>query len=162
MCVSADTEMAKLQRQFRIMEGDRQAYSIQSQELIRKQRYVYVEIYRNVWLKKCIHIPFAVSQLKLFCANVFLWLFENVLFYTLYGCLYRLEIELLRKEQDELQKSLRASESATRRQQDSGDTLQLRSLLTQKDEIEEQMETERQKQVKLQQEVLYPHMRTYT
>ncbi|KAF4093779.1 hypothetical protein AMELA_G00006080 [Ameiurus melas] len=34
----AETEMGKLQRQFRIMEADRQAYSIQSQELIRKQR----------------------------------------------------------------------------------------------------------------------------
>ncbi|MCJ8744661.1 hypothetical protein PDJAM_G00121100 [Pangasius djambal] len=34
----AETEMSKLQRQFRIMEGERQAYSIQSQELIRKQR----------------------------------------------------------------------------------------------------------------------------
>ncbi|XP_062401052.1 coiled-coil domain-containing protein 114 [Sardina pilchardus] len=98
----ADTEMVKLQRQFRIMEGDRQAYSIQSQELIRKRR---------------------------------------------------LEIERLRKEQDELQMSLRASESASRRQQDSGDTVQLRSLLTQKDEIEEQMDAERQNQAELQQEI---------
>jgi hypothetical protein len=36
--VIAETEMGKLQRQFRIMDGDRQAYTIQSQELIRKQR----------------------------------------------------------------------------------------------------------------------------
>ncbi|XP_076125301.1 coiled-coil domain-containing protein 114 [Alosa pseudoharengus] len=98
----ADTEMVKLQRQFRIMEGDRQAYTIQSQELIRKQR---------------------------------------------------LEIERLRKEQDELQKSLRASDCASRRLQDSGDTVQLRSLLTQKDEIEDQMDTERQNQAELQQEI---------
>ncbi|KAL2090794.1 hypothetical protein ACEWY4_013057 [Coilia grayii] len=99
----ADTEMVKLQRQFRIMEGDRQAYSIQSQELIRKQR---------------------------------------------------LEIERLRKEQDELQRSLRASESGSRRQQDSGDAGQLRSLLTQKDQIEEQMEKQRQSQAQLEQEIL--------
>ncbi|XP_048029465.1 coiled-coil domain-containing protein 114 [Megalobrama amblycephala] len=33
-----ETEVEKLQRQFRITEGDRQAYSIQSQEKIRKQR----------------------------------------------------------------------------------------------------------------------------
>ncbi|XP_041129202.1 LOW QUALITY PROTEIN: coiled-coil domain-containing protein 114 [Polyodon spathula] len=33
----ADTELSRLQRQFRIMEGDRQAYSVESQELIRKQ-----------------------------------------------------------------------------------------------------------------------------
>ena len=36
--IIAETEMGKLQRQFRIMDGDRQAYTIQSQELIRKQR----------------------------------------------------------------------------------------------------------------------------
>ncbi|KAJ3602910.1 hypothetical protein NHX12_030655 [Muraenolepis orangiensis] len=34
----AETEMGKLHRQFRIMDGDRQAYTLQSQELIRKQR----------------------------------------------------------------------------------------------------------------------------
>ncbi|XP_046881259.1 coiled-coil domain-containing protein 114 isoform X2 [Hypomesus transpacificus] len=37
--VIAETEMGKLHRQFRIMEGDRQAYNIQSQEHIRRQRY---------------------------------------------------------------------------------------------------------------------------
>ncbi|XP_063072591.1 coiled-coil domain-containing protein 114 [Engraulis encrasicolus] len=99
----ADTEMVKLQRQFRIMEGDRQAYSIQSQELIRKQR---------------------------------------------------LEIEHLRKEQDDLQRSLRASESGSRRQQDSGDALQLRSLLTHKDDIDQQMEKQRQTQAELEQEIV--------
>ncbi|TRY76144.1 hypothetical protein DNTS_031477 [Danionella cerebrum] len=36
---AAETELEKLQRQFRITEGDRQAYSIQSQEIIRKQRH---------------------------------------------------------------------------------------------------------------------------
>ncbi|XP_012693971.1 coiled-coil domain-containing protein 114 [Clupea harengus] len=102
----ADTEMVKLQRQFRIMEGDRKAYSIQSQELIRKQR---------------------------------------------------VEIERLRKEQDELQKSLGASKSASRRQQDSEDAEQLRSHLTQKDEVEEQMEKERQNQADLQQEMSEMH-----
>ena len=63
------------------------------------------------------------------------------------------EIERLRKEQDELQKSLGASKSASRRQQDSEDAEQLRSHLTQKDEVEEQMEKERQNQADLQQEV---------
>ncbi|XP_068450833.1 coiled-coil domain-containing protein 114 isoform X2 [Clinocottus analis] len=33
-----ESEIAKLQRQFRIMEGDRQAYNIQAQEQIRKQQ----------------------------------------------------------------------------------------------------------------------------
>ncbi|XP_049894202.1 coiled-coil domain-containing protein 114 isoform X1 [Epinephelus moara] len=33
-----ESEIAKLQRQFRIMEGDRQAYSIQAREQIRKQQ----------------------------------------------------------------------------------------------------------------------------
>ncbi|XP_041639528.1 coiled-coil domain-containing protein 114 [Cheilinus undulatus] len=35
--VNAESEMAKLQRQFKIMEGDRQAYSLQAREQIRKQ-----------------------------------------------------------------------------------------------------------------------------
>ncbi|XP_044030179.1 coiled-coil domain-containing protein 114 isoform X7 [Siniperca chuatsi] len=34
---TAESEIAKLQRQFRIMEGDRQAYNLQAQEQIRKQ-----------------------------------------------------------------------------------------------------------------------------
>ncbi|XP_048417703.1 coiled-coil domain-containing protein 114 isoform X2 [Stegostoma tigrinum] len=33
----AETELAKLQHQFRIMEGDRQAYTLESQQLLRKQ-----------------------------------------------------------------------------------------------------------------------------
>ncbi|KAI8507209.1 hypothetical protein Bbelb_145890 [Branchiostoma belcheri] len=33
----AESELAKLQRQYRIMEGDRQAYSVESQDLIRRQ-----------------------------------------------------------------------------------------------------------------------------
>ncbi|XP_068599028.1 coiled-coil domain-containing protein 114 [Brachionichthys hirsutus] len=35
---SAGSEMAKLQRQFRIMEGDQQAYNLQAREQIRKQQ----------------------------------------------------------------------------------------------------------------------------
>lgn len=38
--VIAETELGKLQRQFRIMEGEQQAYNIHSQELIRKQQSV--------------------------------------------------------------------------------------------------------------------------
>ncbi|CAB1329524.1 unnamed protein product [Coregonus sp. 'balchen'] len=33
----AETELSKLQRQFRIMEGDRQVYNVESQDLIRRQ-----------------------------------------------------------------------------------------------------------------------------
>lgn len=39
-CVWAESEIAKLQRQFRIMEGDRQAYNIQAREQIRKQQWI--------------------------------------------------------------------------------------------------------------------------
>ncbi|KAM4613743.1 coiled-coil domain-containing protein 114 [Polymixia lowei] len=98
----AETEMAKLQRQFRIMEGDRQAYSIQSQEHIRKQRQ---------------------------------------------------EIEKLQKEQEELQRSLRVSENVSRRQQDSEDTQRLRTLLEQRDVLEEEFESERQCQKELEKEI---------
>jgi hypothetical protein len=36
---SAELELQKLQRQYRIMEGDRKAYSEESRILISKQRY---------------------------------------------------------------------------------------------------------------------------
>ena len=35
--ISAEQELAKLQRQYRIIEGDRRAYSEETQNLIRKQ-----------------------------------------------------------------------------------------------------------------------------
>lgn len=38
---TAEQELAKLQRQYRIMEGDRKAYSEESQNTIRKQRSVF-------------------------------------------------------------------------------------------------------------------------
>ncbi|GAA6071330.1 coiled-coil domain-containing protein 114 isoform X1, partial [Tachysurus ichikawai] len=98
----AEAEMSKLQRQFRIMEGDRQAYSVQSQELIRKQR---------------------------------------------------LEIEKLRKEHEELQKNLRVSESQSRKQADSHDTQQLRTLLNRRNELEQQLERERLGQAELEREI---------
>ena len=43
LCVSlvAEIELQKLQRQYRIMEGDRKAYSEESRILIGKQRYFY-------------------------------------------------------------------------------------------------------------------------
>lgn len=37
---SAESELAKLQRQFRLLEGDRRAYAQESQETIRRQLYV--------------------------------------------------------------------------------------------------------------------------
>ncbi|GAA6231981.1 coiled-coil domain-containing protein 114-like isoform X1 [Lates japonicus] len=54
-----ESEIAKLQRQFRIMEGDRQAYSIQAREQIRKQQQEIdkllkeqEELYRNLGVCK--------------------------------------------------------------------------------------------------------------
>ncbi|KAI4889939.1 hypothetical protein NFI96_015099 [Prochilodus magdalenae] len=99
----AEAEMGKLQRQFRIMEGDRQAYSIQSQELIRKQR---------------------------------------------------VEMEKLQEEQEELQRSLRVSQSQARKHSDSRDVQQLRTLLAQRDQLDEQLERERISQTELEQEIL--------
>ncbi|KAL0978677.1 hypothetical protein UPYG_G00173800 [Umbra pygmaea] len=98
----AETEMGKLQRQFRIMEGERQAFSIRSQDHIRRQRQ---------------------------------------------------EIEKLEKEQQELQCSLRVSESLSRRQQDMEDAQTLRTLLNQRDEVAEELDRERQSQAELEKEI---------
>ncbi|XP_072522401.1 coiled-coil domain-containing protein 114 isoform X2 [Salminus brasiliensis] len=103
VCTTAETEMGKLQRQFRTMEGDRQAYNLQSQELIRKQR---------------------------------------------------VELEKLREEQEELQRSLQVSQSQTRKQSDSRDVQQLRTLLSQRDQLDEQLERERLEHAELEQEIL--------
>ncbi|KAJ7998527.1 hypothetical protein DPEC_G00205840 [Dallia pectoralis] len=100
--VIAETEMGKLQRQFRIMEGERQSYSIQSRDHIRRQRQ---------------------------------------------------EIENLEKEQEELQRSLCVVESLSRRQQDSEDAQTLRAMLEKSDEVEHELERERQTQAELDKEI---------
>ncbi|XP_036415576.1 coiled-coil domain-containing protein 114 [Colossoma macropomum] len=100
---TVEAEMSKLQRQFRIMEGDRQAYRLQSQELIRKQR---------------------------------------------------VEMEKLQEEQEELQRSLRVSQSQTRKQSDNRDVQQLQTVLAQRDQPDEQLERQRISQTELEQEIL--------
>ena len=49
----AEQELVKLQRQFRIMQGDKEAYTEESQNMIRKQKYDYCNL--------CINIYFAFS-----------------------------------------------------------------------------------------------------
>nr|XP_020453588.1 coiled-coil domain-containing protein 63-like isoform X2 [Monopterus albus] len=97
-----ESEIAKLQRQFRIMEGDRQAYNIQAREQIRKQQQ---------------------------------------------------EIDKLLKEQEEMHRNLGVCKSASRRQQDSGDTQSLHLLLEQRDMIEEELKKEKQCQKELEKEI---------
>uniref|UniRef100_A0A7N8Y7Z9 Outer dynein arm docking complex subunit 1 n=1 Tax=Mastacembelus armatus TaxID=205130 RepID=A0A7N8Y7Z9_9TELE len=97
-----ESEIAKLQRQFRIMEGDRQAYNIQAREQIRKQQQ---------------------------------------------------EIDKLLKEQEELHRNLGACKSMIRQQQDSEDTQSLRTLLEQRDMLEEELEKEKQCQKDLEKEI---------
>ncbi|XP_056590105.1 coiled-coil domain-containing protein 114 [Triplophysa dalaica] len=99
----AETELAKLQRQYRMMESDHQAHKMQSEHIIRKQRE---------------------------------------------------EISKLREEQEELLRSLRVSECQARRQSDSQDTQSLRTLLERSDVLDEQLESERQTQSQLKQEIM--------
>ncbi|KAG9334232.1 hypothetical protein JZ751_008379, partial [Albula glossodonta] len=98
----AESELAKLQRQFRIMEGDRQAYGTETQNLIRRQLQ---------------------------------------------------EIQRLQKEHEELQCSLRVSENNSRRARDVEATQNLRRVLERRDEVEEQLEKERQALAQLDQEI---------
>ncbi|KAG7472857.1 hypothetical protein MATL_G00113390 [Megalops atlanticus] len=98
----AETELAKLQRQFRIMEGDRQAYSVETQNLIRRQQQ---------------------------------------------------EIQKLQAEHEELQCSLRVSENRAQRVRDSEVTQNLRRMLEQRDELEEQLQREKQAAAQLDQEI---------
>ncbi|XP_053301893.1 coiled-coil domain-containing protein 114 [Pleuronectes platessa] len=99
---NTESELAKLQRQFRIMEGDRQAYSLQAREQIRKQQ---------------------------------------------------LEMDQLRKEQEELHRNLCVSKSLSHQQQDSEDTQRLQALLEQGDVLEEELRKEKQCQKGLKREI---------
>ncbi|XP_051768467.1 coiled-coil domain-containing protein 114 isoform X2 [Ctenopharyngodon idella] len=94
-----ETELEKLQRQFRIMERDRQAYSIQSQEKIRKQRQ---------------------------------------------------EISKLREEQEEL---LCVFECQSNKKSDNQDIECIKTLLEQRNTLDDQLKNERQTQTQLEQEI---------
>ena len=59
----------------------------------------------------------------------------------------------LQKEHEELQCSLRVSDSSARRVQDTEATQSLRSSLERRDEVEEQLEQEKQAIAQLDQEV---------
>ncbi|MBN3307713.1 CCD63 protein, partial [Amia calva] len=98
----AESELAKLQRQFRIMEGDRQAYGVESQDLINRQLA---------------------------------------------------EIEKLQQDQEELQRSLRVSESRAHRKRDQGVTQSLQAALEHKQQVEEQLRAEKLCVVQLEQEI---------
>ncbi|KAL4622543.1 coiled-coil domain-containing protein 114-like isoform X1 [Arapaima gigas] len=99
----ANLEMTKLQRQFRMMEGDRQAYSIQAQDQIRTQR---------------------------------------------------LEIERLQEEQEELQCRFQVSQSHSHQQQDVDTSQAMQRLLNQRDEVEVQLERQKESIIQLEQEIL--------
>lgn len=72
----------------------------------------------------------------------------------------RQEIVKLREEQEELLRSLCVSECQALRQSDSQDTQSLRTLLERSDMLDEQLESERQTQSQLKQEV--PQTQTHS
>uniref|UniRef100_A0AAX7VLC8 ODAD1 central coiled coil region domain-containing protein n=1 Tax=Astatotilapia calliptera TaxID=8154 RepID=A0AAX7VLC8_ASTCA len=97
-------EIAKLQRQFRIMEGDLQAYNMQTRKQIRKQQQ---------------------------------------------------EIEVLQKEQEELQRNLGACNSLARQQQENKDIQTIQVLLEQREMLEEELQKGKKCQQELKKEVNY-------
>ncbi|KAG9481626.1 hypothetical protein GDO78_010721 [Eleutherodactylus coqui] len=98
----ADSELAKLQRMFRLKEGQRQATTIGKQEQIRRQLA---------------------------------------------------EMRALERERDELLKDLRISESRSNQSRDQGHQERLHSLLEQKNELDEQLASEKQTIVDLDEEI---------
>ncbi|XP_039908161.1 coiled-coil domain-containing protein 114 isoform X1 [Simochromis diagramma] len=95
-------EIAKLQRQFRIMEGDLQAYNMQTRKQIRKQQQ---------------------------------------------------EIEVLQKEQEELQRNLGACNSLARQQQENKDIQTIQVLLEQREMLEEELQKGKKCQQELKKEI---------
>uniref|UniRef100_A0A3Q4N589 Outer dynein arm docking complex subunit 1 n=1 Tax=Neolamprologus brichardi TaxID=32507 RepID=A0A3Q4N589_NEOBR len=100
--VDGAEEIAKLQRQFRIMEGDLQAYNMQTRKQIRKQQQ---------------------------------------------------EIEVLQKEQEELQRNLGACNSLARQQQENKDIQTIQVLLEQREMLEEELQKGKKCQQELQKEI---------
>ncbi|XP_072282742.1 outer dynein arm-docking complex subunit 1 [Pyxicephalus adspersus] len=98
----ADSELAKLQRIFRLKEGQRQATTIGKKEQIRRQQA---------------------------------------------------EINALKKEQEELLKDLKISESRSNQYRDLDSQEKLHTLLEQKEELDEQIATEKQIISELEQEI---------
>ncbi|XP_039908162.1 coiled-coil domain-containing protein 114 isoform X2 [Simochromis diagramma] len=100
--VDGAEEIAKLQRQFRIMEGDLQAYNMQTRKQIRKQQQ---------------------------------------------------EIEVLQKEQEELQRNLGACNSLARQQQENKDIQTIQVLLEQREMLEEELQKGKKCQQELKKEI---------
>lgn len=112
------------------MEGDRQAYSIQAREQIRKQQWISFTIYHIV------NSLYVYSSDQLFLC-----------------CEWRQEIDKLLKEQEELHRNLGVCKNLSRQQQDNEDTQKLCALLKQRDMIEDELQKETQCQKQLEKEV---------
>lgn len=135
--LKAESEVAKLQRQLRIMEADRQAYSLQAREQIRKQQWINTT---PIW----------------FYISVFVWGFcLNVLIDFVVG--KRQEIDTLLREKEELHRNVGTCKNLSHVQQDSEDTQSLRTLLEQGDRLEEELSREKQSQKEIEKEVKQIH-----
>lgn len=122
---STELEKSKLLRQYRILDADRQAYSIQARQQMRKQQ----------WEENFIS-GFFSSSFKWRCV-----------------CVERQEIEKLTAEQEELRHKLGAYKSLSRQKKDKRDAESLQVLLEQRDRLEGELEKDMQHQKELQKEV---------
>ncbi|XP_063157279.1 outer dynein arm-docking complex subunit 1 [Candoia aspera] len=98
----AESELAKLQRQFRLLEGDRHAYALESRETIRRQM---------------------------------------------------VEVKRLEKENEDLRYKQAVVEGQANQKKEKVKSDALRSLLTQRDEVKEQIIKEKKRMTRLDQEI---------
>lgn len=129
----AESELAKLERQFRILDRDGRAYNRQAREQIHRQRWGSTTWTRHfqIWLRA-----------RFLCSHrLFGW------------CDDRQDIEKLQKEQEELHRNLGIFKNLSRLHRDSEDTKTLRALLEEEDMIHAALLKEKEHQQELDREV---------
>lgn len=129
----AESELAKLERQFRILDRDGKAYNRQAREQIHRQRWGSTTPTRHfqIWLRA----RFVRSH------RLFGW------------CDDRQDIEKLQKEQEELHRNLGIFQNFSRLHRDSEDTKTLRALLEEEDMIHAALLKEKEHEQELDREV---------
>lgn len=77
-----ELEYQRLQKKYRTMENDRQKYSTESQEFIRKQRYLL-----HIYNINCIMNVFSNTVILRICIVIYIYSYSLCIFLLVYGTL---------------------------------------------------------------------------
>ncbi|ETE72586.1 Coiled-coil domain-containing protein, partial [Ophiophagus hannah] len=158
----AEGELAKLQRQFRLLEGDRHAYALESRETIRRQTYpsnfslpratnspelalppLPTKVHHHhghehlVPAHQAASRPAILPPLKIPTSSL----------------LDRIEVKRLEKENEDLRYKQGVAEGHANQKKEKAQSEILRSLLTERDAVKEQIMKEKKRIARLDQEI---------